>query len=218
MAEYLDVTQPVVYLDKETNEYKETPYLEDILQGYVISAGGEGSDTITEVQASTLNAAKVPFLTGLVLSLKSKVSTLEADILQADKVASLTGLVLSLRKKIGHLEAAFSTHIVEAAVKQLQIDTAQFNTKIKTTTYTAKNKDYIEGRSGVTLYLPENPKKGNEVIFSNGDGTAILINGNGNSIKHRITDTKLIMTSAGSSIHFHFFEDNILNERYWRAR
>jgi hypothetical protein len=132
-------------------------------------------------------------------------------------VPYLQGLILSLRKKVSHLESAFSTHIVEAAVKQLQIDTARFNTKIKTSTYTAKNKDYIEGRGNITLKFPANALNGDEVIFANGGGI-ITIDGNGNNIKYTSTDTVLIMRERGTSFHFHFFEDNNLNERYWRVK
>ena len=218
MSEYLDLSLPIVEKDPDTGEYKATPYFEDYLHSLVVSTGGEGSTTVNEVLASSLNSDKVPFLTGLILSIKSKVSSLEAGMLQVDKVASLTGLVLSLRKKIGHLEAALSTHIVEAAVKQLQIDTARFNTKIKAVNYTAKNKDYIEGRGNITLKFPSSAVSGDEVIFSNGNGSTITIDGNGNNIKYTSTDTTLVMRNEGTSLHFHFFEDNVLNERYWRAR
>jgi hypothetical protein len=133
-------------------------------------------------------------------------------------VPYLTALVLSLRKKISHLEVAISTHIIEAAVRQLQIDTAQFTTLIKISAYTAKNRDYVEGRGNITLKFPENPRRGDEVIFANGNGGTITLDGNGNYIKYTATDTKLIMRQQGTSLHFHYFEDNVLNERYWRAR
>ena len=190
MASYLDLALPIVEKDPDTGEWKATPYFEDYLYELVKATGGEGAETITEVMTAGLQSDKVPYL---------------------------MGLVLSLRKKIAHLESAFSTHIVEAAVKQLQIDTARFNTKIKTDTYTAKNKDYIEGRGKVTFKFPENAVKGDEVIFANGGGI-ITLDGNGNNIKYTSTDTKFIIRQKGTSIHFHFFEDNELNERYWRAR
>jgi len=191
MAEYLDIALPIVEKDPDTGEFKATPYFEDYLYQIVRATGGEGSETITEVNSSALQADKVPYL---------------------------TGLVLSLIKKIGHLEIVFSTHIVEAAVKQLQIDTAQFNTLIKRVNYTAKNKDYVEGRGNITLKFPANAVRGDEVIFANGNGGTITLDGNGNNIKYTSTDTTLIINRMGSSFHFHFFEDNVLNERYWRAR
>jgi hypothetical protein len=191
MADYLDIALPITEKDPQTGEVKATPYFEDYLYQLVKATGGEGSETITEVNTSALQADKVPYL---------------------------MGLVLSLRKKVSHLENAFSTHIVEAAVKQLQLDTAQFNTLIKQTDYTAKNKDYVEGRGNITLKFPANAVRGDEVIFANGNGGTLKIDGNGNNIKYTSTDTTLIMRQKGTSFHFHFFEDNCLNERYWRAR
>ncbi len=190
MADYLDIALPIIEKDPDTGEFKATPYFEDYLYQLVKATGGEGSETTTEVMIAGLQADKVPYL---------------------------SGLVLSLRKKIAHLESAFSTHIVEAAVRQLQLDTAKFNTKIKTSNYTAKNKDYVEGRGNVTLKFPENAVNGDEVIFANGGGI-ITIDGNGNNIKYTSTDTTMVSRNEGTSFHFHFFEDNVLNERYWRAR
>ena len=190
MADYLDIALPIIEKDPDTGELKATPYFEDYLYQLVQATGGEGAETVTEVNEAALQSAKVPYL---------------------------YGLVLSLRKKIAHLESAFSTHIVEAAVRQLQLDTAKFNTKIKTSNYTAKNKDYIEGRGNVTFKFPANAVRGDEVIFANGGGI-ITINGNGNNIKYTSTDTTFIIRQKGTSIHFHFFEDNELNERYWRAK
>ena len=169
----------------------EVKYFEDYLYRTIQATGGEGSELITEINSSALQSDKVPYL---------------------------IGLVLSLRKKVSHLESVFSTHIVEAKVKQLQIDTAQFNTLIKRVNYTAKNKDYVEGRGNITLKFPANAVRGNEVIFANGNGGTITLDGNGNDIKYTSTDTTLIMRQQGTSFHFHFFEDNDLNERYWRAR
>lgn len=191
MAEYLDIALPIIEKDPETGELKATPYFEDYLYRIVQATGGEGSGTVTEVNSAGLQSDKVPYL---------------------------TGLVLALRKRVSHLESAFSTHIVEAAIKQLQIDTAQFDTKIERTNYTAKNKDYREGRNGITFKLPANAVRGNQCMFANGDGSTITVDGNGNMIKYTSTDTTLIMRQQGTSFHFHFFEDNVLNERYWRAR
>jgi hypothetical protein len=191
MAEYLDIALPIVEKDPETGEFKATQYFEDYLFQIVKATGGEGSEIITETNSSGLQADKVPYL---------------------------TGLILSLRRKVSHLESVVSTHIVEAAVKQLQIDTAQFNTLIKLVNYTAKNKDYVEGRGNITLKFPANAVRGDEVIFANGNDGIIKLDGNGNDIKYTSTDTTLIMRNKGTSFHFHFFEDNDLNERYWRVK
>jgi hypothetical protein len=190
MAEYLDIALPIA----EKNAFGElvaTRYFEDWIQSIVAATGGEGATIVNEV-----------------LSISSSV----------DRLEHFFGLVLSMKRRISSLEASLSNHIVEAAVRQLQIDTARFDTKIKTSNYTARNKDYVEARNGITVKFPGSAVRGDEVIFANGDGTRITFDGNGNDIKHRTTSKTLITTSAGSSLHFHFFEDNGLDERYWRAR
>ena len=105
-----------------------------------------------------------------------------------------------------------------ALVKQLLIDTASFNSKIKTVNYTAENKEWIEARSKARIKLPSNPLHNSEVIISNGDGTSIIMDGNGNDIKYTSTSTTLPTIRQGSSFHFQFFSDNTLGESYWRAR
>ena len=48
MAEYLDIAQPIVEKTGE-GEYVATRYFEDWIQGIVVSTGGEGSTSITEI-------------------------------------------------------------------------------------------------------------------------------------------------------------------------
>lgn len=102
-------------------------------------------------------------------------------------------------------------------VKQLLIDTQDFNGKIKTANYTAKNKEWIEARTKATISLPGNPLRNHQVIVSNGDGSTITISGNGNNIKYTSTDTSLITKRKGTSLHFHYFIDNVASESYWRV-
>jgi len=190
MASYLDIALPIVEKD-ENGEFIATHYFEDYLHQIIKATGGEGAAIITKVLTSAL---------------------------LADIIPHLSGQVQTLKKKVGHLEAALSTHVMQAEIRKLQLDTALFNTKIERSDYTCKNKDYREGRSGITFKLPENAKRNDEVMIANGDGSTITVDGNGNNIKYTSTDTKLIMRRKGTSFHFHFFEDNALNERYWRAR
>ena len=105
-----------------------------------------------------------------------------------------------------------------ALVKQMQIDTASFNSKIKTSNYTAENREWVEARSKARIKLPSNPLHNSEVIISNGDGTHIIMDGNGSDIKFTSTSTTLTTARQGSSFHFQFFSDNALGESYWRAR
>ena len=105
-----------------------------------------------------------------------------------------------------------------ALVKQLLIDTASFNSKIETVNYTAENKEWVEARNKARIKLPSNPLRNSEVIISNGDGTSIIMDGNGNDIKYTSTSATLTTIRQGSSFHFQFFSDNALGESYWRAR
>lgn len=102
-------------------------------------------------------------------------------------------------------------------VKQLQINTAEFINKIKTSDYTAENKDWIEARNKAVISLPANPLIGDQVIVSNGDGSSIVISGNGNNIKYTSIDISIKINRNGSSLHFQYFIDNAASEEYWRV-
>ena len=189
MAEFLDIAQPIIEVDRDTNEMVATSYFEDYLYRIIQAVGGEGADTINTTIINSGLAAKLPFL---------------------------FGLVSSMSKKLGSLQDQVRDSKTQSAVKQLEIDTADFYTKIKTENYTAVNKDYVEGRNNATIKLPANAKRSDQVMVANGDGSAITVDGNGNNIKYTSTDTKFITRNNGSSFHFHFFIDNVKNESYWR--
>ena len=191
MATYLDLAMPIVEKDPDTGEFTATPYFEDYLYQLVFGLGGEGSAPIDEIISSSVQADKIPYI---------------------------QGLIAKLTKKVSDNESTSDLYLLKAAISQLQTNTASFDTKVKAINYTAKNKEYIEGRSGVTLYFPKNAKRNDEVIFANGDGSSITFNGNGNVIKYTSTDTTFITRRKGSSYHFHFFVDNVAGDSYWRAR
>ena len=190
MAEFLDIAQPIIQIDPDTRELKATAYFEDYLFQIIQSLGGEGSSIISEVVASGVQSDKVPYLFGLVATLSKKVSDLESQL---------------------------GNHVLRAEVKQLQIDTASFNSRIKSIGYTAKNKDWIEARSEATIKLPANAVRDDEVMVANGDGSTITVDGNGTDIKYTSTDRTFIMRNEGSSYHFHLFVDNPNNTKYWRV-
>ena len=190
MAEFLDIAQPIIEVDPDTKELKATPYFEDYLYGIIAALGGEGSTIISEVVASGVQADKVPYFFGLEANLSRRVSDLEAQL---------------------------GNHVLKADVKQLQIDTASFNSQIKSINYTTKNKDWIEARRNVTIKLPENAVRDDEIMVANGDGSTITVDGNGTDIKYTSTDRTFIMRTEGSSYHFHLFVDNPNNIKYWRA-
>jgi len=190
MAEYLDLVMPIVEKN-DRGEYVATPYLEDILHGVVFSVGGEGSVITNELISGGLQGDRVPYL---------------------------FGVIASLQKKVSHLEHSLSTHIVEAAVKQLQVDTRPFKSMVKAVNYTAKNRDYIEAQKNVTIKLPANAARDDEVIVANGDGSRIRADGNGNKIKYTALANIFNIYRPGSSKHFQFFVDNVADVSYWRAR
>lgn len=103
-------------------------------------------------------------------------------------------------------------------VDKLNRQNALFNTIIKTTNYTAKNRDFVEARNRITVKFPKNARRGDEIIVANGDGSKITIDGNGNNIKYDSTDSTFTTSRNGSSFHFHFFIDNDNSENYWRIR
>jgi len=212
MADYLDTDMGLV-VDSKGNELKATPYFEDYLYKVIATLGGEGSTLIEDLVKVTIEADKLDYMFGLVKSLKKQVdeinNTIDSPILDAK--------VKTMQTKLGELEAHFDSHQLQSTVKQIQIDTTGFISKVKTTNYTAENKDWVEARNGITIDLPANPLSNSQVIVANGDGTAITIDGNGNNIKYKDTDTALITKRKGTSLHFQYFIDNVTAESYWRV-
>lgn len=188
MADFLDTDMGLIF-DAKGNELKATPYFEDYLYKVIASLGGEGSTRISDITNTVIAADKVDPMFSLVKSMKTQLNELDTD-----------------------------NPILDAKVKDIDIRTANFISKIKTVNYTAINKDWIEARNKITVYLPETPIRDDEIMISNGDGSVITIDGNGSNIKYTSTDTKFITRNNGSSYHFQYFEDNGLNERYWRVR
>ena len=215
VANYLDTDQAIGIIDKETGLVKATPYFEDLYYNTVVATGGEGSDTITTVLSSVQSADKVPYIQGLVMNLRRKVAELDGS---ADKIPYFMGLVVSLKRKVSELETSLSTSVVEATVRQLLIDTARFDTKVKNVNYTPKNREYIEAQSNAIISLPENAISGDQIMVANDDGTFIRVSGNGNKIKYTTEADTFNIVKKGSSKHFHFFVDNANNVGHWRAR
>jgi len=211
MADYLDTDMGVV-IDSKGNELKVTPYFEDYLYKIIATIGGEGSTIIQDLVKVTIGADKLDYMFALVKSLKKQVdeinNTIDSPILDAKVKSMLT--------KLGELEDHFDNHQLQSIVKQIQIDTAGFRGRVEITNYTAENKDWIEARSRITIKLPANPLVNDQVIVSNGDGSLITVQGNGNNIKYTSTDTSINIRNKGTSLHFQLFEDQ--NTKYWRIR
>ena len=212
MAEYLDTDLAIVYSDPDTKELKATPYFEDYLFQIVRGLGGEGSTLVSDLAAASLDMDKIPYLTNLVKRLGKQVeeigNTVDSPILDAK--------VKSMQKKLSELEAHFDIHRLEGVVRQLEIDTMGFVGKVKFVSYTAFNKDWVEGRANAVITLPADPLPNDQVIVSNGDGSTIKVLSNGTDIKYTSTDTTLTIQRMGTSLHFQVFEDE--STKYWRIR
>ncbi len=211
MADLLDTDMGVVF-DAKGNELKVTPYFEDYLYKIISTLGGEGSTLIADLVKVTIEADKLDYMFSLVKSLKKQVdeinNTIDSPILDAK--------VKTMQAKLGELETHFDSHQLQSIVKQIQIDTVGFRGRVEIADYTAQNKDWVEARSKITIKLPANPLVNDQVIVSNGDGTAITVQGNGNDIKYTSTDTSINIRSQGTSLHFQLFEDQ--DTKYWRIR
>ena len=190
MADHLDIALPIVRKDPASGEFVATAYFENYLYEIISTLGGEGATIIEELVATTIEAGKFPQLFSLVNSLRSQVDNINDSI--------------SLQ------------HRLEAAVKQIEIDTAGFIAKVKTSNYTAVNKDWVEARNKAIITLPADPLVNDQVIVSNGDGSLIVIKGNGNNIKYKTIDTSINIRNQGTSLHFQLFEDE--STKYWRIR
>lgn len=136
----------------------------------------------------------------------------------AESSAILSAQIKGIQKKLNEIDTLFETYPLWALIKDVDARTANFVSKIKTANYDVKNKDWVEARNGILLTFPTNPVRDDEIMVSNGDGSQIKIWGNGYNFKYTSTDSMFVTRNMGSSYHFQFFEDNVLNERYWRVR
>lgn len=210
-ADNLDTNMGLV-TDSKGNELLATPYFENYLYNLVATMGGEGSTIISDIVNTVIAADKLDPLLSLVKSLKRQVdeinNTVDSPILDAK--------VKTMQTKLSELEAHFDHARLDATIKQIQIDTAGFIGMVQTSNYTAENKDWVEARNKITVKLPANPLVNDQVIVSNGDGSLITINGNGNNIKYTRTDASAQIANQGTSLHFQLFEDQ--STKYWRIR
>jgi len=188
MADHLDTDLAIVEIDPITKEFKATPYFEDYLFNIIFSLGGEGAEPVSG----------------------------NNEVNHAIDLPALVARMKLLQRKVDELGDEFNNHRLEATVKQVQIDIAGFRGRVETSNYTAVNKDWVEARQKITVDLPANPLVNDQVIVSNGDGSAIKVDGNGNNIKYTSTDTSINIRNQGTSLHFQLFEDE--STKYWRIR
>jgi hypothetical protein len=91
-----------------------------------------------------------------------------------------------------------------------------FSTDVSISNVTAKNKDFIEARNGITVFAPKNPKNNTEFMVANGDGSTITVDANGLEFRFTSIDDEFIFSEMGDSYHFHLFING--TEKYWRVR
>lgn len=88
-----------------------------------------------------------------------------------------------------------------------------FYSSVKSGSYTAVNRDFVEARNKAIITLDPNAEANTQIMVANGDGSRITVMGN---IKFTSLDTSMIINNMGTNIHFHKFVDE--NNDYWRAR
>jgi hypothetical protein len=91
-----------------------------------------------------------------------------------------------------------------------------FSTSVSISNVTAKNKDFIEARNGITVFAPKNPKNNTEFMVANGDGSTITVDADGLEFRFTSIDDEFIFSEMGASYHFHLFING--TEKYWRVR
>lgn len=122
MAENLDVSQSLIEVDKETNEFKATPYFEEFLFQLVHSLGGENSsdttdgfDLINLHQTLVSTPSKISQLkrqlkeleqlneNQALVSVPSKLSKLKSDTVENFDLANMHQTLVSMPPKISEL-------------------------------------------------------------------------------------------------------------------
>lgn len=212
MAEYLDKDLPIVEPDPITGELKATAYFEDLWYRTIRAIGGEGSTLVSDLAAVTFESDRFYSYTGLIQRLTKQVHEIQHTI----NSPILDAKLKSMERKLSQLEDYFNVARLEGVVKQLEVDTQGFRGRVEVSNYTAINKDWVEARSGIIVKLPANPDVNDQVIVSNGDGSKITIQGNGNTIKYTTSATSIITRNQGTSLHFQLFQDEAT--KYWRIR
>lgn len=71
--------------------------------------------------------------------------------------------------------------------------------------YTAVPWDWVNAKNGITVFMPQYPSDGDEVIIRNGDTKSIHIDGNGKDIND---NDCIVIYRKGNSIRFKFFLDD----------
>ena len=96
MPEFLDTSQPIVYLD-DNGEYKATSYFEDLLFGYLQQMGGESEDLIDQ---------SVNIINTLPSTLEVKISALQKDVNELSQRIELIKVIpkSNLESRIENLE------------------------------------------------------------------------------------------------------------------
>ena len=188
-ATFLQANQPIG-VTESGEEVKSNAYFEDLLYNYLARMGGEGNDLIAGSYTTSLDS---------------------------DKFMYFAALVKKIARQVNELDIHDSSYF-NSLLKDVDVRTSGFNTKIKTSSYTAINKDYIEARNNAPITMPLNPQRNDEIMIANGDGTTIKVLGNGNKFKYTTKADVFNIYNTASSKHFQWFSDNDLNESYWRVR
>ena len=126
MADYLDVDLAIAEIDPVTKQIKATRYFENYLHAIIDNLGGEGSTTISDLVATTIDSGKSEYIFAQVKTLKRRIEELEAYFDSRQSVSQIK----SLKRQVDEISSELCQPVLSAQTKQLQIDTASFNSRI----------------------------------------------------------------------------------------
>lgn len=82
--------------------------------------------------------------------------------------------------------------------------------------YTAVDKDIVELVSGLTVILDSKADNGAQIITGNGDGSSVVVDGNGVELRYKgKRSNSIIIRNEGTFIHWYKFITP--TEEYWRG-
>ena len=149
------------------------------------------------------------------------------DRLIIDYLARLRSLVTladaidEVGSEVTNVYSTLKTEIVRLSNEQAVYEAGeggpkfvQFRPISKSVRYTALDFDFIEANNSAKIKLPQYPDDASEVIVANGDGSMIVVDGNGKKFKVKGLTDDVLIKNQGTSLHFQYFAER----GYWRIR
>ena len=112
-----------------------------------------------------------------------------------NQIAQLYGMIGFLKSRLDDLEHGEPASVGSAP---------SLNSITVSSYYTALAYDDITAVSGAEITLPEFPGLGSVIVVRNGDGSNIVINGNGKGIYRRRVTSSIATVNQGTTLEFRF--------------